>query len=81
MAILVEFHLAVGEREERPVAAGADVLASFKFCAALADDDAAGGDEFAAKCLYAETLADAVATVADAALTFFVCHNFVLLNR
>ncbi len=39
-AILVEFHLAIGEREQRPVAAGADVFARDKFAAALADDDA-----------------------------------------
>ena len=44
-AVLVELHLAVHEGEQRPIAAGADVLARDKFGAALADEDAAGGDE------------------------------------
>ena len=49
-----------------------------KFRAALADDDAAGGDEFAAKFFYAEPFADAVAPVANAALTFLMCHTIKL---
>ncbi len=46
-----------------------------KFAAALADEDAAGGYGLAAKFFYAEALADAVASVFDAALTFFMCHK------
>ena len=76
-AVLVELHLAVGEREQRPVAAGADVLARDKFAAALADDDAARRDNRAAKFFYAETLADAIATVSYATLTFFMCHDWL----
>src|SRR5271169_6828660 len=74
-AVLVELHLAVGEREQRPVAAGADVFARDKFAAALADDDAARADDRAAKFFYAQPLADAVAAVLDATLTFFMCHK------
>ena len=48
---------------------------AIKLRAALADEDAAGGDKFAAITFYAEPLADAVAPVADAALTFLMCHK------
>ena len=61
---LVEQHRAVLQRKERPIATGADVLAGMELGAALADDDAAGGDGLAAKCLYAEALAGGIATVA-----------------
>ena len=75
VTVFVKQHFAVREREERPVATDADILAGDELAAALADDDAAGGDERAAKFLHAEPFADAVATVADAALTFFMCHK------
>src|SRR6478672_6950160 len=75
-AFFIEFDFAVDEREERPVAAGANVLPGFKLSAALADQDAAGCDKFSAKAFYTEALADAIAPVADAALTFLMCHKF-----
>jgi hypothetical protein len=80
-AVLVELHLAVHERKERPIASRADVLARDELAAALAHDDAARADDLAAKFFYAQPFADAVAPVADAALTFFMCHNLVSLNR
>jgi hypothetical protein len=80
-AVLVELHLAVHERKERPIAARADVLARDEFAAALADDDAARADDFAAKFFYAQPFADAVAPVADAALTFFMCHKMLSVDR
>ena len=76
----IELDLAVGEREERPVAAGADVLAGDEFAAALADDDATGADKSAAKFFYAEPFADAVAAVPYAALTFFMCHKILSVD-
>ena len=48
---------------------------SKQYRAALADDDAAGGDLLAAKSFNPEPFAGAVPTVADAALTFFMCHT------
>ena len=75
LAVLVEMNLAIHEGEQSPIAAGADVLTRRKLGAALADNDAAGGDEFAAITFDAEPFAGAVAPVTDAALTFFVCHN------
>jgi hypothetical protein len=75
MTVLVKGDFPVHEREERPIAAGADVFARDELRAALPDDDAAGGDRFAAVGFHAQPLADAVATVADAALTFLMCHK------
>src|SRR5207302_4355247 len=62
-ARFVELDLAVDQREQGPVAACADVLAGDEFGAALADQDAARGDKFAAEPFYAESFADAVAPV------------------
>src|SRR5271154_6152985 len=72
---LVELHGAVDEREERVIAADADVRAGTEPGAALADQDVAGDDRFAAKFFHAEALADAVAPVAYAALTFLMRHS------
>src|ERR1044071_683602 len=74
-AVLVEMHLAVRQGEQGPVAAGADIFAGDKFGAALADQNAAGSDEFAAEAFYTESFADAIAPVADAAAAFLVCHK------
>ena len=75
MAVLVEEHLAVDEREERPIAARADIVTGDELRPALAHQNAARRDHFAAKSLHAEALADAVASIANTALTFFMCHN------
>src|SRR5689334_9641605 len=75
---LVKNHFAVHEREQRPIPSRADILAGDKLRAALADQDAAGGDELTAKSFNSKPLADAVAPIADTALTFFVCHKFFL---
>src|SRR5579884_2696033 len=75
LAALVELDFAVHEGEQRPIAAGADILPGGKFRAALADEYAAGGDKFPAIAFHAQSFARAVASVADAALTFFVCHK------
>ena len=68
-------HLAVSQCKQCPVAAGADVGAGDELGAALADDDAAGGDEFSAKPFHTEAFAVAVPSVTDTALPFFVCHT------
>lgn len=53
MAALVEENLTIDERKKRPVAPGADILASDKFCPALPHEDAAGGDMLATESLHA----------------------------
>src|SRR5258708_27275929 len=65
----------VGEREERPIAAGAHALAGVVLGAALADDDAAGEDLLATIQFDAEPLGLAVAAVAGGFLTCFMCHG------
>jgi hypothetical protein len=75
VAPFIERDLSVHQREERPIASGANVSTSDEFRAALADDNASGGYEFAAIALHAQTLADAIAPIPDAALTFLMCHK------
>src|SRR4030095_14167297 len=70
----IETNVAVNERENRVIAAETGVFAGLKFRSALANDDVAGENHLAAKSLYAETFADAVSAVFNAALSFFVCH-------
>src|SRR5882762_11090866 len=71
----IEANIAVNQRENRVIASEADVFARLKFRAALAHDDVAGDDHLAAEFFYAQPLADAVAAVLDAALSFFVSHD------
>ena len=71
----VELDEPVGQREERVVASDADIGPGAETGAALADEDVAGDDRFTAKFLDPETLADAVAPVAYAALTFFMRYD------
>ena len=66
---------AVDEREERVVAAEADVAARVHARADLAHEDGAGVHGLARVALHAAALAVAVATVARAALTLFVRHD------
>src|SRR6266496_5054102 len=77
-AVLVEGDFAIDQREESPIASGPDVGAGIKLRAALADEDAARGDELPAVTFHSQPFAGAVAAVPDAALTFFVCHNSIL---
>jgi len=71
----IEPDVAVDQSENRVITAEADVFSRQEFCAALADNDIAGKNHLAAKSLYAETFADAVAAVLNAALSFFVSHG------
>src|SRR5918994_3874378 len=66
--------LAFNQREQRVIAAQADVVAGVPARAPLADDDVAGNDVLAAELLHAEPLARRVAAVARAAPGFLVRH-------
>ena len=70
-----ELDVAVDQREQRVVLADADVHARMDRGAALADDDAAGANHFAAVDLDAETLRLGVAPVARTAACLFMCHE------
>jgi hypothetical protein len=74
-ACFVEHDFAVDEGVNRVIPTEADIFAGVVFGAALSDEDAACFDVLAAEAFYAQTLADAVASVFDTALTFFVCHT------
>src|SRR4051794_19771956 len=62
------------QREERVVAATADVGAGVEVRAALANDDLAGVDELAAEALHAEPLRVGIAAVLGRGCALFVCH-------
>jgi hypothetical protein len=72
---LVVLHHAVFQREERPVAADADVLAWMKLGAALADDDRTGENGLTAETFNAQSLRFAGATVTGRTLTCFMRHD------
>src|SRR5436853_1265490 len=73
-AASIEADVAVHERENRVVAAEADVFPRLKLRAALPHDNVSGDYHFAAKFFHAKPLTDAVAAVLNAALSFFVSH-------
>src|SRR5688572_32960431 len=75
LAVALELHDAIDLREQRPVAADADVLARVKLRADLANENAARGDVLTGEPLHAAHLRVRVATVASRALSFFVCHD------
>ncbi|MEY2526861.1 MAG: hypothetical protein QOE73_1632, partial [Verrucomicrobiota bacterium] len=75
----IEADAAVDQRENCVIATKADIFARQKFRAALANDDVAGHDRFAAESFYTETFTDAVAAVLNAALSFFMSHDLRFL--
>src|SRR6266481_4131211 len=75
---LVELDRTARGREQRVVAADADMGARVKLGAALAHDDVAGDDDLAAIFLDAEPPAAAVASVARGAARFLMRHPSLL---
>src|SRR6266513_117457 len=71
----IEANVAVDQRENGVIAAEANVLTRQKFRAALANNDVASHDQLAAESFYTEPLANAVAAVLNAALSFFMSHD------
>ena len=67
--------MTINEGKNGVIASKADIAAGMEFCAALAKDDVSRDDGLPAKLLYAEAFADAVASILDASLTFFVSHK------
>src|SRR5262249_8339371 len=70
----IEAHRSLNKRENRVIAAQADIFSGQKFCPALAHNDIAGHDHFAAEFFYTKPLANAVPPILNAALSFFVSH-------
>src|SRR4030095_9908784 len=75
----VETHTSVDQRKNCVIAAESDIFPRQKLCAPLAHNDIAGNDRFAAEFFYTQPLADAVAAIFDAALSFFVSHCETLI--
>src|SRR5688500_16735335 len=73
-AVIFELHHAVDHRIDREIAAEANICAWAHQDAALAHDNAARTDDFAAVAFHATHLRLAIATVARAADAFFMCH-------
>ena len=71
----VEMDDAVGDGEQRVIAALTDVAAGVELVADLADDDVAGDDRLAAELLDAAALTVRITTVTRRTLTFFMCHD------
>src|SRR5215471_11343305 len=70
----IEAHITVYQRKNRVIAAQPHVSPGYKLCPALAQNNVAGHDHFVAEFFYTQPFADAVATVLNAALSFFVSH-------
>lgn len=77
-SVFVELHMAIHKRPNGVVTPKADIAAGDELGPALAEDDIAGDDGFSAEFFYPETFADAVASVFDAALSFFMGHKMLL---
>jgi hypothetical protein len=76
--IAVELHVAIHKSPDRVVTAEANIAAGLEFGSTLAENDVTGDDGFAAEFFNAETLANAVASVFDTALSFFMSHKKLL---
>jgi hypothetical protein len=72
----VEAHIPIDQRENRVVAAEPYILARQEFRSALPDNDVASDDQLTSKFFNAQPLADAIAPVLYATLSFFVSHNY-----
>jgi hypothetical protein len=79
-AVLIVLHRALNQREQRKVAPLADASAWMKPIADLPNEDIAGHDALAAKPLHAAALSVGVAAIAAGPLTFFMCHEMLLLR-
>jgi len=75
----IKADMAVGKRKERMVAPHTDVAAGVELGAALADENGAGENKLPAIPFDAETLAVTVTAVPCGSLTFFMCHDGLLL--
>jgi hypothetical protein len=80
MACLIELNLSVNQSEQCPIAACANIQSGHELGAALANQNAACGDKFSAIPFNPEPFANAVAAVANTALTFLMCHKSFLLD-
>jgi len=74
----VKLDVTVNKCPDRVIAAEANIATRSELGTTLAKDDVTGDDGLAAKFFHTETLADAVASVFDTALSFFMGHEILL---
>jgi len=79
MPLPVEIYFPVHQGEQGPVSTRAHVSPGDKFCSTLPNQDTAGRYNLSAITLDPEAFANAVASITNAALTFFVCHKPTVL--
>ena len=70
----IETYVPVDQSEDCVIATKPDVSSGQKFSTALAYDDVASHNHLAAEFFYTQPFADAVASVLNAALSFFMSH-------
>src|SRR5437867_8718646 len=70
----IEAHVAIDQRKNCVIASKSHVFPGQKFRSALAHNNISSYNHLVSKSFHAEPLADAVATVFDAALSFFMSH-------
>src|SRR5258708_24606142 len=81
-----KLNIAIDQRKQSVVTTYTDVVSRFDLCAALADDDAAGGNQLPIVAFYSEPLGISVPAIPGATHSFFMCHilflclSFSLLN-
>jgi hypothetical protein len=76
--IAVKLDMTIHKRPDRVITAEADIAAGLEFSSTLAEDDVTGDDGLATEFFNAKTLADAVTSVFDTALSFFMSHKKLL---
>jgi hypothetical protein len=70
----IEAHVSIHQRENRVIAAYSDIFPRQKFGSTLTDNDVTRDNDLATKFFHTQPLADAVAAILDAALSFFMSH-------
>jgi hypothetical protein len=68
---------AIGEGEEGVIAAHADIVSRTVASAPLPNQNIASEDGFTAELFHAESFTNAIASVTNATLTFFMCHECI----
>jgi hypothetical protein len=74
-AFLIEEDIAISEGEKSVISSHANIRTGMPLGSALANEDVASDDNFAAEFLYAKALAVGVASVFDGTLSFFMGHK------
>src|SRR5213082_965631 len=76
---MAELDIAIDQGEQGVVAANANVIAGFDLCAALANNDATGGNHLSIIAFHSKHFGVTVPTIAGTTHTFFMCHGLLFL--